>query len=98
MEASHPVVIAQLREHDLSDERLLHTDIQPSLCICRASRTTAQAPSVHRETYGNGTSHHSKPSTAGLPDGGVCFACGGLTVRTGTCTTCVSCFLSSGCS
>lgn len=32
-----------------------------------------------------------------LPDGGVCPRCGGMTVRTGTCTTCQTCGESGGC-
>jgi hypothetical protein len=35
---------------------------------------------------------------AGLPDGGICFKCGGMTIRTGTCTACTSCGESGGCS
>lgn len=30
-------------------------------------------------------------------DGGTCFACGGMTVRTGSCTTCTNCATTSGC-
>lgn len=33
----------------------------------------------------------------GLPDGGICFRCGGMTVRTGTCTTCTTCGETGGC-
>lgn len=37
-----------------------------------------------------------RPQTS-APDGGICFACGGITVRTGTCTTCTECGTSGGC-
>jgi hypothetical protein len=39
----------------------------------------------------------SVPGNAALPDGGICFACGGMTVRTGTCTTCTGCGETGGC-
>lgn len=37
------------------------------------------------------------PANPGLPDGGICFRCGGMTVRTGTCTTCTGCGETGGC-
>lgn len=37
------------------------------------------------------------PAQLGLPDGGVCFRCGGMTVRTGTCTACTTCGETGGC-
>lgn len=37
-----------------------------------------------------------KPPAAPVPSGDLCPACGGLMVRTGTCTTCSSCGTSSG--
>lgn len=42
-------------------------------------------------------SDHPTPNTSVGADGGVCFACGGMTQRTGSCTTCTSCGTSSGC-
>jgi hypothetical protein len=32
-----------------------------------------------------------------LPDGGACHVCGGMMVRTGTCSTCTQCGETGGC-
>lgn len=37
------------------------------------------------------------PVNEQLPDGGICFSCGSMTVRTGTCTTCTGCGQTGGC-
>jgi hypothetical protein len=65
-------------------ENLIHTNLQADLCICSAQSTSYRA----KVTI---------PSRLSSPDGGICYACGGLTVRTGSCTTCTTCGTSGGC-
>lgn len=38
-----------------------------------------------------------RPVQSAGPDGGTCFICGNMTVRTGTCTTCTACGTTTGC-
>ncbi len=51
----------------------------------------------HQRCSCSGQRVSAPPRMTGLPDGGTCFACGGMTVRTGTCTTCTSCGETGGC-
>jgi hypothetical protein len=82
-----PEVEAEVRLHDLTAD-WLHTDLDHMLCACRnLSRWPEPVVVVSARP----------PLGAGLQDGGVCFACGGMTVRTGTCTTCTSCGETGGC-
>lgn len=75
----------------------VHTDFQAAGCACTSARPASHAVAV----WPNGQVHDPvkdlPPRNAALPDGGVCFKCGGFTVRTGSCTTCTSCGTSGGC-
>ncbi len=78
-----PEVMTEVLKHNLSlGEDFLHNDYHHDECACRdLSAFIVQKPRA----------------LATLQDGGVCFACGGLTVRTGTCTTCTQCGETGGC-
>lgn len=80
-----PAVLALVRQHNLVP-RFTHCDLEPSACCCLTSAQTFTEAEVRAAVY-----------TGGLQDGGICFACGGLTVRTGTCTTCTTCATTGGC-
>lgn len=70
-----------LRQHKNLDA--VHTDLQPASCVC----ATASAP------IGLGTVVTRPPQSSG----NACFACGGITVQTGSCTTCTECGTTGGC-
>lgn len=78
----HPSAWDALAEHRLLPG-YIHNNLEASECSCRL---TDRAPK-----------NSLPPRNAALEDGGICFACGGLTVRTGSCTTCTECGTTSGC-
>lgn len=82
--ATPPGVFDALRGHNLVDG-FVHTNLQADMCACKGTGSA-------------GTVVHSAPKPqVSTPDGGICFNCGGMTVRTGSCTTCTSCGTSGGC-
>lgn len=75
-----------IQDHNLANMGLVHTDWQASRCVCQ------QSPTHHpSERLAVGQAIRAVGA-----DGGVCFSCGGMTIRTGTCTECTNCFTSSG--
>lgn len=80
---------AILRRHNLV-EGLAHTDLDPSRCIC-------SDPYWSGRGYSQGVSNAVQMRSGFSADGGTCHACGGMTVRTGTCTTCTNCGETGGC-
>lgn len=83
-----PDVLAAVMRHDLS-YRAPHTDLLVEDCAC-ATGVVPLSPANDPQW------DRPKPNTA-LPDGGTCFKCGSITVRTGTCTTCINCGETGGC-
>lgn len=77
---------AIVRRHNLV-EGLVHTDLEPGQCICADAYWSGRG-------YSPGVKGVQMRSSA---DGGTCHACGGMTVRTGTCTTCTNCGETGGC-
>jgi hypothetical protein len=79
--------MTEVLKHNLSlGEDFLHTDYDHDECYCRDLSAYAGFAVPRRSA-----------AAGGLQDGGTCFACGGLTVRTGTCTTCTQCGETGGC-
>lgn len=74
-----------LRGHELALRDFEHTNLVAHLCAC------------NKGTYGLRNGAEPPHNSAVGADGGTCFACGAMTVRTGSCTTCTSCGTSSGC-
>lgn len=89
IEVKDPESLAMLARHDQSFAGE-HTDLQSGLCACTRF--------VGTERPGDAASAASQPQrySAVGADGGTCFACGGMTIRTGSCTECTNCFTSSG--
>lgn len=86
-----PEVAALAADHDLSlGESFLHTDLNVLGCECWPTRRL-------QPQYQVGFQPEAVAMASGMPDGGVCHVCGGLMVRTGTCTTCTSCGETGGC-
>lgn len=79
------VTLDDLAGHNLTAS-VLHTNLVLTQCAC-----------YEHQGLKNGAEPHPQPNRAVGADGGVCFKCGGMTVRTGTCTTCTSCGESGGC-
>lgn len=74
---------AELRMHHL-EPGFIHTDFSHDHCACRVLTASEVTITTPRESMS-------------FPDGGVCHVCGGMMVRTGTCTTCTSCGETGGC-
>jgi hypothetical protein len=89
--ASVPPEVAQaLNRHDFTFDKP-HTNLVAEQCICAK-------PPPDKEPVEGALMFPTMPAPnrAVGADGGTCFACGGMTIRTGTCTECVNCFTSSG--
>jgi hypothetical protein len=89
-----PETEISVRAHDLSFSGE-HTDVAWWRCVCY------QEPHefANIEAPEGPTTVVIRPPAglSGLQDGGICFVCGGMTVRTGTCTTCTECGETGGC-
>lgn len=83
-----PDVLAALMRHDLA-YKAPHTNLLVTMCAC-ATRVVPISPANDPK--------NDPPKNTALPDGGTCFKCGGMTVRSGTCTTCMNCGEGGGCS
>jgi hypothetical protein len=60
---------------------ITHTNLVADECACAHTKVVAQVV--------------SKPPPT--PDGGICYNCGNMTVRTGSCMTCTACATTTGC-
>lgn len=83
VDGTPPDVQAAIAQHNLI-EGFAHTNLIANQCLC----ASYQAPTAKRMV------ERPRPST---DDEGLCFNCGGLTRRTGTCHTCTECGSTTGC-